>query len=309
MGRCGRAIRQLGRHHLRAAVHRAKVHVLSGHGAYVPRGFEEAVRVVVQGADSFYLPLAAPIYDDMGNLGGLTVVLRDVGVLRKIDDMSSDLVATFAHEFRTPLTSLHMAIHVCLEEAAGPLTENQKDLLSAGREDCARLQSMVNDLLDMARIQSGRMQMHPREVDARAILDHVLEQHRMLAEEKGVVLTRLTPGLSQDILADPERLELTLSNLVANAIRHTPSGGLVELNAMETPQGVRFEVSDTGEGIPAEYQDQIFQKFFRIPGAGGRGSGLGLSIARNIVEAHGGKIGVKSEPGQGSTFWFELPRM
>ncbi len=293
---------------LRRVVGQARSHVLSGRGAYTPKGFEEAVRVVVAGADCFYLPQAQPIYDDLGSLAGLTVVLRDVGLLRKIDELSANLVATFAHEFRTPLTSLHLAVHVCLEEAAGPLTENQKDLLHAAREDCARLQNMVNDLLDLARIQSGRVQMRLRQVDLCALLDYALDQHRLMAEEKGVALARLTSPACEFIQADPDRLELILANLITNAIRHTPPGGLVELKATEAgDKGVRFEVSDTGEGIPEEYQAQIFEKFFRIPGVSGRGTGLGLAIAKNIVEAHGGTIGVDSEPGQGSTFWFEIP--
>jgi len=292
---------------LRAVVTRARTHVLAGKGPYLPKGFEEAVRVVVGGVEGYYLPLASPVYGDTGNLAGVTVVLRDVGVLRKLDDMSSDLVATFAHEFRTPLTSLHMAIHVCLEQLAGPLTEKQQELLHAGREECERLQSMINDLLDIARIQAGRMEMSKRRVELRPVLDVVVEQHRLLVEEKGLVIVREVAPECELTYADPDRLELILSNLFNNAIRHTPLGGSIEIKARMTDAGVRFEVSDTGEGIPKQYQDQIFDKFFRVPGRAGGASGLGLSMAKNVVEACGGQIGVESREGQGSTFWFVIP--
>jgi len=292
---------------LRTAVTRARTHVLSGKGSYLPSGLEEAVRVGMGGTEGYYLPMASPVYGDMGNLAGVTVVLRDVGVLRKLDEMSSDLVATFAHEFRTPLTSLHMAIHVCLEQLAGPLTEKQDELLHAGREECERLQAMINDLLDIARIQAGRMEMRKLRIDLRPVLDVVIEQHRLLVEEKGLAISRRVPPECEFTYADPDRLELILSNLFNNAIRHTPPGGSIELRARMTEAGVRFEVADTGEGIPAQYQDQVFEKFFRVPGRAGGASGLGLSMAKNVVEACGGRIGVESIEGQGSTFWFVLP--
>ena len=293
---------------LRAAVTRARTHVLAGKGSYLPSGFEEAVRVESGGAEGYYLPMASPLYDDMGALAGVTVVLRDVGVLRKLDDMSSDLVATFAHEFRTPLTSLHMAIHVCLEHLAGPLTDKQQELLHAGREECERLQAMINDLLDITRIQAGRMEMRKLRIDLRPVLDVVIEQHRLLVEEKGLAISRQVPPECEFTYADPDRLELILANLFNNAIRHTPPGGSIELRARMTEAGVRFEVADTGEGIPAQYQDQVFEKFFRVPGRAGGASGLGLSMAKNVVEACGGRIGVESVEGQGSTFWFVLPQ-
>jgi signal transduction histidine kinase len=201
-----------------------------------------------------------------------------------------------------------MAIHVCLEHLAGPLTDKQQELLHAGREECERLQAMINDLLDIARIQAGRMEMRKHRIDLRPVLDVVIEQHRLLVEEKGLAISRQVPPECEFTYADPDRLELILANLFNNAIRHTPPGGSIELRARMTEAGVRFEVADTGEGIPAQYQDQVFEKFFRVPGRAGGASGLGLSMAKNVVEACGGRIGVESVEGQGSTFWFVLPQ-
>jgi signal transduction histidine kinase len=223
--------------------------------------------------------------------------------------LKNDLVATAAHEFRTPLTSLRMAIHLCLEQVVGPVTEKQADLLHAAREDCERLQAMVDDLLDLSRIEAGRIEMHPRPMPAATLAKTALEAHRTVAEERGIQLNAQLPLVEDEVSADPERVGLVLSNLLANAVRHTPSNGKIEVRAYPTNGAVRFEVTDTGEGIPPEYQRRIFDKFFRVPGSASNGAGLGLSIAKEVVLGHGGEIGVESQPGQGSTFWFTLPRV
>ena len=129
-----------------------------------------------------------------------------------------------------------------------------------------------------------------------------------MAEERGLQLEVDPQSLTEDeVRADPERLSLVLTNFITNAIRHTSSGGRIVLRGLRQGGQVRFEVSDTGEGIPPEFQARVFDKFFRVPGSSVQGVGLGLSICREVVEAHGGEIGIESQPGQGSTFWFTLP--
>jgi len=291
----------------RTVLERVRGHVLGGKGPYVPRGFDEALRVVSADGERYLLPRATPVYAEQGGVAGATVLLQDVTRLRRVDELRNDLVATVAHEFRTPLTSLRMAIHLCIEQTAGPLTEKQADLLYTAREDCERLQSMVDELLDLARIQGGRVELQRLPTAPEALIDAALEAQRSAAEERKVTLeTRLLPALNE-VSVDRERVQLVLSNLLSNAIRHTPAGGCVEVRAHADDGRVRFEVADTGPGIPKEYQLSIFDKFFRVPGAASGGAGIGLSIAKEIVEAHGGEIGVESEPGQGSTFWFTMP--
>ena len=242
-------------------------------------------------------------------VAGLSVVMQDVTRLRRFDELKNDLVATVAHEFRTPLTSLRMAIHLCVEETVGSLTPKQAELLFAAREDCERLQGIVDDLLDLSRIQAGRIEVNLRAVQSRALLDMTLEQHRSLARDKGVALALGAPLFDRAVLADSDRLHLVLGNLVTNAIRHTPAGGAVQLRTAPDKEGqVRFEVSDTGEGMDPKWFPMLFDRFFRIPGSKpGSGVGLGLYICKEIVEAHSGRIGVESEPGHGSVFWFTLP--
>ena len=303
---------------VRAVIDRVKAHVLGGRGAYQPAGLEEAVRTVDKsagGQDLFLLPRASPVSTEEAGFIGVAILLQDVTRLMRFDELKSNLVATVAHEFRTPLTSLRMAIHLCLEQAVGPITEKQADLLAAARQDTERLQQIVDDLLDLSRIQAGRIELHQRRVDAASLAREALQAFKATAADKGIDLrSEIFPGLG-DVNADPERIELAFANLIGNALKYTPAGGTVTVRAESTDGaragagGTRYSISDTGPGIPAEYAQAVFEKFFRMPGTQARGAGLGLFIAKEVVEAHGGKIGVDSQSGKGSTFWFDLPAL
>lgn len=292
---------------VRMVLERLRSHVLGGKGPYTPKGFDEAIRVSSSEGDRYLLPRAIPVYEPRGGIVGTTVILQDVTRLRRFDELKNDMVATVAHEFRTPLTSLRMAIHLCLEQVVGPVTEKQADLLHAAREDCERLQAMVDDLLDLSRIETGRVEMRKRPTSIAALVEATLEAHRVLSEERGVHLAVMPLPVDEEVFVDPERVALVLSNLVSNALRHTPAGGQITLRAQPTNGWVRFEMTDTGAGIAKEHQPHLFEKFFRVPGTPTSGAGLGLSIAKEIIKGHGGEIGVKSEEGRGSTFWFTLP--
>lgn len=296
---------------VRALLVRVRTHVLSGRGPYLPRGYEEAVELTSPDGIRALLPRATPVYAERGGIIGVTVVLQDVTRLRRFDELKNDLVATVAHEFRTPLTSLRMAIHLCIEESAGPISERQADLLHAAREDCERLQTTVDELLDLARLQGGRIELQRQRIRPAELLRSATDAFAGLSGERRVVLrTALLPGeleLLPDVLIDRERTQLVFSNLIGNAIRHSPEGATVELRALRAEGAVRFEVEDHGSGIPPEFQQRVFEKFFRLPGGASGSAGLGLAIAKEIVSAHGGDIGVRSEVGRGSTFWFTLP--
>jgi signal transduction histidine kinase len=292
---------------VRSTVQRLIAHVLGGKGAYVPKGFEEAIRVGPSEATRYLLPRAIPVHTD-SRLSGATVVLQDVTRIRGFDELKNDLVAIVAHEFRTPLTSLRMAIHLCLEGAVGPLTAKQAELLSAGREDCERLQSIVDNLLDLSRLQAGATELTREPVSAEQLMEDAAEQQRSLAAEHGLRIEIQDLSGGAKARADPERLQLVFSNLLANAIRHSPPGAPIGLKALRLGDQIRFEIDDRGPGVPAEYRHRIFERFFRVPGAETGKAGLGLYIASQIVTAHGGSIGVDDREGGGSTFWFTLPR-
>jgi len=166
---------------------------------------------------------------------------------------------------------------------------------------------MVDDLLDLSRIEAGRVEMHPRSTSVAALVEAAAEAHQAAAEERDIQLRTTSPLLDGEVMADSERIALVFANLITNALRYTPRNGEVLIGAQQTNGSVRFEVTDTGVGIPQEYQSRLFEKFFRVPDVPVGGAGLGLSIAQEIVQGHGGDIGVKSKEGEGSTFWFTLP--
>jgi NtrC-family two-component system sensor histidine kinase KinB len=292
---------------VRTVVDRVRAHVLSGEGPYIPRGFDEAVLVSSAEGALALLPRASPVLGEGGGVLGATVVLQDVTRLRRFDELKNDLVATVAHEFRTPLTSLRMAIHLCVEGVVGPVTEQQLDLLTAARQDCERLQKIVDDLLDLARIRAGLLELSPAPVEVPALLDEALATVRSSAEQAGVRLSAQAEPGSESLVADKERLELALQNLLSNAVRHTKKGGSVALLATPEEGAIRFSVKDTGEGIAPEHLGRLFDRFFRVPGGRGGSAGLGLSIVKDVAEAHGGTVGVESTPGEGSTFWLRVP--
>jgi NtrC-family two-component system sensor histidine kinase KinB len=304
---------------VRAVVDRLRGHVLAGKGAYVPRGFEDAIRVATADGEKVFLPRGTPIYGEQGTVSGAAIVLQDATRLFRFDELKSNLVATVAHEFRTPLTSIQMALHLCTEQVVGPLTPKQADLLFAAREDCERLRLIVDDLLNLSRIESGHIDLHRRRAAPDELLRQAVDIHRAAAEQAHVAIkTEVPPGLP-DVFADPDRLQLVLTNLLGNAIRYAPAGSNIVVRAlagtmqsgqahrMAEPTDVRFEIADTGPGIAKDHQAGLFEKFFRVPGSPRGGSGLGLFISKGLVQAHGGQIGVVSDKGHGATFWFTVP--
>ena len=307
---------------VRSLIDRMRAHVVAGRGAYSPKGFEDALPVATPEGERIYLPRATPIYGENGSIAGTALVLQDITRLFRFDELKNNLVATVAHEFRTPLTSLRMAIHLCTEEAVGPLTSKQADLLFAARDDCERLQGIVDDLLNLSRIESGGIDLQRRRVEPQSLVGVAIDVHAAAAKSKGIALrAEVLPGLSE-VFADSDRLQLVFTNLLGNALRYAPEGSEVVVRATSevgdsrddedkdranTERLLRFEVIDHGPGIPVEHQEALFEKFFRVPGSPSGGAGLGLFIARGIVQAHGGRIGVTSQPGQGATFWFTIP--
>lgn len=293
---------------LAEVIERLRGHTLAGKGAWTPRGLEDALRVRAEDGEHAFLPRATPLYAEEGGVAGTSVVLQDVTRLLHLDEVKTDLVATVAHEFRTPLTSLRMAIHLCLEGAAGPITDKQAELLHAGREDCERLQSTLDDLLDLSRVQSGTIELAPRRTGVEDLVNAAIEATTTVAGQRQVRLrSEVLPGLG-DVFADPDRLQIVFANLITNGVRHSPEAGEIVVRALAEDGSVRFEVSDEGPGIPPELHGRLFDRFFRVPGMPAGGAGLGLYIARQLVEAHGGEIGVVSRVGRGTTFWFRVPR-
>ena len=250
---------------VRSTLERARDQVLGGKGPYFPSGFEDAFDVPSPSGHRWFLLRATPVYEDEGKITGVTAILQDVTKLRRLDELKNNLVATVAHEFRTPLTSLRMAVHLLLDGVAGPLNEKQSDLLYAAREECERLQATVDELLDLARIQAGRMEIEMKPVSAAELIESAVRPLEPAAAEKHVRLLCEPHLLHEQVMVDVERIQIVFQNLIANALRHTPEQGIVRARAVPEDGVVRFEISDTGDGIPKEYHTAIFERFFRIP--------------------------------------------
>jgi NtrC-family two-component system sensor histidine kinase KinB len=275
-----------------------------------PRGYESAIEVYdSDGQLRFFLPHAIPIMDVDRRLLGVTLVLGDVTNLRRLDEMKSGLLSVVSHELKTPLTSIRMAAHLLLEERVGSLNTKQTELLMAARDDADRLQKIIEDLLDMGRLESGRVKLDLRAEPAERLVSDALTPLETSFHDRGVELQSEIPADTPAVLADPARIDHVFSNLLTNALKFTPPGGYVRVSAQTEADFVRFVVEDSGIGIPSEYLGRIFERFFRVPRDNQPGgAGLGLAIAKEIVEAHGGSIAVQSTPGEGSRFSFTLQR-
>jgi len=292
---------------IRSTVERMIQHVAGGHGAYVPKGLDEAIELAGDGGKVLLLPRAAPLYAEEGDVAGATLVFQDVTRLHRFEELRDDVVATVAHELRTPLTSLRMAVHLLAENTVGTLTPKQADLVFAAREECDRLQSIVDELLDLSRIHADRIELRISSNDPEQLVSEAIDAQQSLAEERHVtVRSEVLPG-TPAVAVDRERLQLVFANLIANAIRYGPERGTVVVRALVREGVVRFEVSDQGKGVPPEFRETVFDKYVRVPNAPSGGAGLGLFISREIVQAHGGSIGIEGEPDSGATFWFTVP--
>ncbi len=251
---------------VRERMERIRDEVLAGAPTVQPRGFEDALVVESNDGNRALLPRANPVSSDEGQLLGATVVLQDVTRLRRFDELKDDLVATVAHEFRTPLTSLRMAIHLLAEQTVGPLDDQQLDLVGAAREECERLQGIVDDLLDLARIRSGRLELHPREVSTELLLEQARHAVRDGTDQRQIpVELDVKPG-AEVVMADPDRIDLALTNLIANAVRHGPPGRPVVVRAMRVGGGVRIEVQDDGPGHRARVPVAPVREVLSSPG-------------------------------------------
>jgi signal transduction histidine kinase len=258
----------------------------------------------------YFRPRHAKILDEHGNVQGIVTLLQDVTRFKDLDRMKSEFIATVSHELRTPLTSLSMGIDILSGAVVGPVNQKQKELLVAAKDDAERLRKLVKDLLDLSKLESGKYVVKKELVNFRDLVTEAVRPLRLPFEEKHIELELKIPEQLPILFADPHQLIWVVTNLFSNALRYTDSGGKVHLKTKEEKNRILVSVADTGHGIPQKHQETIFDKFVQIKDATDStpGSvGLGLAIAREVVEAHGGRIWLKSKVGVGSTFFFTLP--
>lgn len=253
---------------------------------------------------------AAPVQDDQGRVIGRIYVYRDITKETEVDRMKSEFIATVSHELRTPMTSIKGSLGLVLGGASGELPADARDLLTIAQNNTDRLIRLINDILDISRIEAGKMEIRRVPLSVADAVKRAVQEMDGFARQRSIkVRTEIPEGLPR-VMADPDRLEQVLVNLISNAVKFSPAGTEVLLRAEQDQTRVRIDVVDQGPGIPAEQATAIFEKFHRIDNAASRktgGTGLGLAICRAIVEEHGGTIWVDSQPGEGATFSFVLP--
>ncbi len=281
--------------------------VLQGEGDYLPESFEQAICVRVDNREKFLLPRVIGLRD--GGAGAV-VILHDVTRFRLLDDVKTNLVATVSHELKTPLTSIRMAVYLLLEERIGALNPKQTELLIASRDDAERLLDLINNLLDLAKLESGTAVSERRASSPENLIRHAADDARELVSAAGAQIVVQIESNVPAVAVSPDQLGHVFSNLISNAAKHSPAGEEIVLAARSDDEGrsVRFSVTDRGPGVPPAERERVFDKFYRLPGEPREGAGLGLAICREIVRAHEGEIGVVAAPGgRGSEFYFNLP--
>lgn len=258
--------------------------------------------------ETHYQYLVTPVRTPSGTMLGAILLLRNVTRLRELDRLKSAFVAMASHELQTPLTSIGMSIGLLSERVAAHLDDSERELLEVAGEEVNRLRSLVRDLLDLSKIEAGKVKMTFDVVPVRLLAEKAVDALRTQAEDREVELLTSIDETLPRARADANKITWVLTNLISNALRYTQADGHVRVSAREEGGTIHMAVADDGAGIPYKFQSRIFEKFVQIDDHEGKGgSGLGLAICKEIVRAHGGSIWVDSKPGAGSTFTFTLP--
>src|SRR5580765_1000229 len=274
-----------------------------------PVASESAAAVLpwaVDGARRAFRIRSTPMKDADAKLVGAVTLLEDITHLSEISRLKSEFIAAASHELRTPLTSVQMGIYLLLEGTTGPLAERQQEILEVCREDTTRLDRLMRELLDLSKIESGAVTPVLAPFRPSTLISGAIEPLRLQVESRGIRLEVDAPPDLPAIAVDRSQIERVITNLVTNAMRATAAGGAITVAAARRGAEIAISVADTGTGIPRESLSRIFEPFVQVPHAMGGGAGLGLTISRQIVEAHGGQLTVQSSPGQGSTFTFTV---
>ncbi len=238
----------------------------------------------------------------------ILVNILDVSERKEVERLKKEFVSTVSHELRTPLTSIRGSLTLLSVGALGSLPEQAKKVVGIAERNTLRLITLINDILDIEKLESGKLDMTFDTVQMSSVLERSQESVKPFAEQHGIKLEMLPTEAV--VFADSDRLVQVMVNLCSNAVKFSGKDASVTVSVEESKDGVEVKVIDHGRGIPEKYKGLLFQRFQQVETSDSRkrgGTGLGLAICRGIIEAHGGTIGVESEEGKGSTFWFKLP--
>ncbi|KIC03558.1 ATP-binding protein [Flavobacterium sp. PL02] len=239
------------------------------------------------------------------NIGDV-IILRNITLFKELDFAKTNFIATVSHELKTPISSIKLSLQLLEKPNTGSINEEQKQLIDSIKDDSQRLLKITGELLDMAQLETGNIKLDIGQCSPYKIIDYALEAVKVQAEQKQIeLIVESEPNLA-DIKADSEKTTWVMINFLTNAIRYSYEKSSITVKLKKEKNQIVFAVVDTGKGIDSHYKSKVFDKFFQIPGSHKSGTGLGLSISKEFIEAQNGTIGVESELGLGSSFWFKL---
>lgn len=260
---------------------------------------------------TYYEVSILPLMED-GIRNGSLIILRDISKERLIDQMKTEFVSVAAHQLRTPLSAIKWTIRMILDGDTGELNDEQRDFLGKTYESNERMINLVNDLLNVTRIDEGRFIYKTEPMQLEDIVDEMVKSEETAISLKGIEVSwKLPPALLPEVMIDKEKFNIAIQNLIENAIKYTKEKGKIEISIEEMEDGILLKITDNGVGIPKDQQSRLFTKFFRgenVIRMETEGSGLGLYTTKNIIESHKGKIWFQSEEGVGTTFFITLPK-
>jgi len=270
---------------------------------------EKIISLEVNNRTYFFNIIVTVVYDKESNINAIVVLLKNITEYKELEKVRTDFIATISHEFKTPLTSIMMGVGLILEKNVGVINKKQEELLDTIKEETEKLTDLVSDLLKLSKIQSDQAVYNIKAYSIAEIASDCIKNYEAQAKNIGISLYNSIEIDLPNVIVDKEKITWVLNNLVSNAIKYTNSGGKITIGAFIAGEKMQVFVKDNGKGIPREYHEKIFEKFVKISAYDTEflSSGIGLSIAKGIVEAHDGTIYCESEVNKGSTFTFTLP--
>ena len=262
-------------------------------------------KIVVDNRENYFTKEIMDIAQDGSN--SKVIVLRNITSFKELDVAKTNFIATISHELKTPLASSDFSLKLLEDERVGKLSGEQKELLQNLKQDNQRMLRILSELLNMAQVEAGRIQLDISEVNPLNIADNAINTVLNTAKEKNIAIRKNYQENLGKIKADAEKTGWVLNNFLTNAIKHSSNDSTITVSIRKSGSDIEFSVLDQGQGIPSEYLAKVFDRFFKVPGSKAGGTGLGLAISKEFIEAEGGQIWVKSEIGSGSTFGFSLP--
>jgi len=283
---------------------------------------DKPMKIYADGKESYFQlerrEIIVPLYGDQsgeaisatGKTAGEVCILKNITQYKELDEAKTNFIATVSHELKTPISSIKMSLQLMTDERIGSLNTEQQELVQHIKEDCGRLLKITGELLDLAQVETGNLQLNFVKADPRKIALYAMDAVSFQAEQKLIELELISRNDLPAVNVDTEKTAWVLVNFLSNALRYSPGRSKVVIQVLERGDNIEFSVRDFGKGIDEQYQQRLFDRYFQVPTDGNNksGSGLGLAISKDFIEAEGGRIWMESAIGEGSKFSFSLPK-